>query len=204
MLVELLFSDPLLFVILAVALLLSLSLHEFAHAFAASKLGDDTAQLSGRLTLNPLAHLDPVGTLLLLFVGFGWAKPVPVNHFNLREPKRDMAIVSMAGPASNFILAIISALILNFSGISGGVVYAFFYFFAFYNVGLGIFNLLPLHPLDGFKVVSGILPRRLSLQWEQLASYGIFILFFMIFTNSFQRFLILLIFAVLRFLGISN
>jgi Zn-dependent protease len=204
MMIELLFSNPLLFIILAGALLLSLSLHEFAHAFAAYKLGDTTAKMSGRLTLNPLAHLDPVGTLLLLFAGFGWAKPVPVNYFNLREPKRDMALVSVAGPASNFVLALVSALVLNFSGLDGGLLYTFFYFFAFYNVGLGLFNLLPFHPLDGFKVVSGILPRRLAMQWEQLAPYGIFILFFMIFTNSFQRFLIPLMFAILRFLGIRS
>ncbi len=204
MLITLLFSNPVIFILLALALVLSLSLHEFAHAFTAYKLGDPTAKMSGRLTLNPLSHLDPLGTLLLLFAGFGWAKPVPVNFYNLDNPKRDMALVSISGPASNFVLAVFSALILGFLPIMSELVFTFFYFFAFYNVGLGIFNLLPLHPLDGFKVVSGILPSNLAVQWEQLAPYGIFVLFFMILTNSFQRFLLPLMFAILRFLGIPT
>jgi len=207
MLFNLLFSNPILFVLLVSALILSLSLHELAHAFVAYKLGDSTAKLSGRLTPNPLAHLDPMGTLLLLFAGFGWAKPVPVNSLNLSDPKRDLALISVAGPLSNFILAALAALLLNLVGSSSGVFLglftSFLYYFAFYNVGLGIFNLLPISPLDGFKVVSGILPKNLSYQWEQLASYGIFILMFLVFTNSLERILFPLMGLFLRLFGIS-
>lgn len=195
-----------LFFLLVSALLLSLSLHELAHAFAAYKLGDPTAKMSGRLTFNPLAHLDPMGTMLLLVAGFGWAKPVPVNSLNLSNPKRDLAIISFAGPLSNFVLAGISALLLGLIGFSGGIftgiLTAFLYYFAFYNVGLGIFNLFPVAPLDGFKVVSGILPRNLSYQWEQLASYGIFILLFLVLTNSLGRILFPLMGLFLGFFGI--
>jgi Zn-dependent protease len=203
MLFKLLFSNPILFITLVSALLLSLSLHELAHAFAAYKLGDFTAKMSGRLTLNPLAHLDPIGTFLLLFAGFGWAKPVPVNSLNLRNPKRDLAIISFAGPLANFTLAATAALALNFIGSSGGLLTGFLYYFAFYNVGLGIFNLLPVAPLDGFKVVSGILPGNLAFQWEQLASYGIFILLFLILTNSLEKILFPLMRIVLGIFGLS-
>ena len=113
MLINFLFSNPLLFVVLVSALFMSLSLHEFAHGFVAFKLGDPTAKSAGRLTVNPLAHMDPIGTMLLLFAGFGWARPVPVNPMFLKNIRRDMAIISFAGPISNFILAGLSALILN-------------------------------------------------------------------------------------------
>jgi Zn-dependent protease len=201
--ISLLFTSPLLFITLVSALLLSLSLHELAHAFVAYKLGDPTAKMSGRLTFNPLAHLNPVGTLMLLFAGFGWAKPVPVNSQNLHNPKRDLAIISFAGPLSNFILASLSALLLHFVGFSGGILTGFLYYFAFYNVGLGLFNLFPVAPLDGFKVVSGILPRNLAYQWEQLAPYGIFILLFLILTNSLGRILFPLMGFVLGLFGLS-
>lgn len=203
MLFKLMFSNPILFITLVSALFLSLSLHELAHAFAAYKLGDFTAKMSGRLTLNPLAHLDPVGTMLLLFAGFGWAKPVPVNSLNLRNPKRDLAIIAFAGPLANFTLAAISALALNFLGSSGGLLAGFLYYFTFYNTGLGVFNLLPVAPLDGFKVVSGILPGNLAFQWEQLASYGVFILLFLILTNSLEKILFPLMRVVLGIFGLS-
>jgi len=116
MLINLLFTSPLIFIILVLALLFSLSLHEFAHAYVAFKQGDPTAKHMGRLTLNPLAHLDPLGSLLLLFAGFGWAKPVPVNPLNMRDPKKGFALVAIAGPGMNFILAATSCLLLKVPG----------------------------------------------------------------------------------------
>ncbi len=203
MLINFLFSNPLLFVVLVSALFMSLSLHEFAHAFVAFKLGDPTAKSAGRLTVNPLAHMDPIGTMLLLFAGFGWARPVPVNPMFLKNIRRDMAIISFAGPISNFILAGLSALILNVISFDSTLLFSFLYYFALYNIGLGIFNLFPIHPLDGFKIVSGILPENLSFQWEQLAPYGTFILLFMIFTDSFGKILFPLMSFVMRILGLS-
>jgi len=107
MLLELLFSNPLIFILVAAALILSISVHEFAHAYVADKLGDPTPRYLGRVTLNPKAHLDPIGTLLLVVAGFGWGKPVPFNPNNLSNPKRDAALISFAGPLSNFFMAII-------------------------------------------------------------------------------------------------
>lgn len=150
----------------------------------AFRQGDSTAKYAGRLTLNPLAHLDPFGTLFLLFAGFGWAKPVPINPLNFHDSKKGLALVSIAGPAMNFILAVTSCLLLKIPFFSGGLFSSFLYYFAFYNVGLGFFNLLPIAPLDGFKFVSGILPSNLSWQWEQLAPYGMFLLLILVLTNA--------------------
>lgn len=210
-------SDPLLFLILATALVFSLSFHELAHAFVAYKLGDPTAKMQGRLTLNPLVHLDPWGAFLLLFIGFGWAKPVPINFENLNKPKRDMTLVSLAGPLANFLLATISAFGLKFmrtfllssseSALFGGFLSTllanFLFYLAFYNASLCLFNLLPFHPLDGFKVVLGILPQNLAFQWNKLAPYGIFVLLFLSFSNSLAKILTPLLSFVLGLLGIS-
>src|SRR3989339_661935 len=111
MLISLLFQNPLVFLFLAVVLIVSLAIHEFAHAYASDKLGDPTAKSLGRLTLNPLAHLDPVGTLLMLVAGFGWGKPVPFNPMYLKNPKRDTAIISFAGPFANFVIALVFILL---------------------------------------------------------------------------------------------
>lgn len=184
MLISLLFTNPIVFLTLALALAFSLSLHEFAHAYMALRQGDSTAKYAGRLTLNPLAHLDPLGTLFLLFAGFGWAKPVPINPSNFHDSKKGLALVSIAGPGMNFILAVTSCLLLKTPFFPGGLFSSFLYYFAFYNVGLGFFNLLPIAPLDGFKFVSGILPSNLSWQWEQLAPYGMFLLLILVSTNA--------------------
>ena len=209
MLITLLFQNPILFITLFTALVFSLSLHEFAHAFAAVKLGDPTPKQAGRLTLNPLAHLDPVGTLLLLVAGFGWAKPVPINPNYMKDSKKGSAIVSIAGPGINFVLAALSALLLSllgFSGgfltFSGGLLSSFLYYFALYNTGLGIFNLLPISPLDGFKFVRGILPENLAWQWQQMAPYGIFILLFLVLTDSLERILLPLMRGFLSLFGL--
>lgn len=166
------------FILLVVSLVLAVTIHEFAHALAADKLGDNTPRLFGRLTLNPLAHLDPLGTLLILISGFGWGKPTPVNPLNMENPLRDSALVSLAGPASNIILAVLLALPLRLDLWWGifllpGIIL---------NVSLAIFNLIPIYPLDGFKIVSGVFPMELAAVWEQTARYGyILILFFVFF-----------------------
>lgn len=169
-----------------VAFVTGIAFHEFAHAWAANEQGDDTAARRGRLTLNPLAHLDPFGTLLLLLVGFGWGKPTPVNPLRLnRGPKAGNAIVAVAGPASNFFFATIAALPIRFgvidsvasfdniSSASGEEIAGLFLVFVVWiNVVLGVFNLIPIHPLDGFKVLVGILPGDLSRQVAALAPWG--------------------------------
>jgi len=169
-----------------VAFVTGIAFHEFSHAWAANQLGDSTAARQGRLTLNPLAHLDPMGTVLLLLVGFGWGKPTPVNPYNLRNgPKRGNALVAAAGPASNFFFAAVAAIPLrlgyvdatgNLSGIgtaSGAEVFGLFLMFiVIINVFLGVFNLIPIHPLDGFKVAVGLLPGELSRQLNALAPWG--------------------------------
>jgi Zn-dependent protease len=172
-----------------VAILTGLAFHEFCHAWAANELGDDTAARQGRLTLNPLAHLDPIGSVLLLMFGFGWAKPTPVNPWRLKNgPRRGNAIVAFAGPASNFFFAAIAALPIRLGlvesrfgtnieavirfGNGEDFIYLFLYFVISLNILLGIFNLIPLPPLDGFKVLTGIVPREIAHTLEQLAPYG--------------------------------
>ena len=172
-----------------VAILTGLAFHEFCHAWAANELGDDTAARQGRLTLNPLAHLDPIGSVLLLMFGFGWAKPTPVNPWRLKNgPRRGNAIVAFAGPASNFFFAAIAALPIRLGlvessfgtnieavirfGNGEDFVFLFLYFVISLNILLGIFNLIPLPPLDGFKVLTGIVPREIAHSLERLAPYG--------------------------------
>lgn len=180
--ISILFSNPLVFFLVAGALVISISIHEFAHAYIADRLGDPTAKLLGRVTLNPKAHLDPMGTILLLIAGFGWGKPVPFDARNLSNPKRDAAIISFAGPLSNIILALLFSLVFRVVG-GNGLVGIFLQLTVQYNLVLAIFNLIPVHPLDGFKVVNGFLPRELSYQWLQMAPYGMWILLFLIFAG---------------------
>ena len=148
--------------------LFSLSFHEASHAYAAYKMGDDTAKNLGRLTLNPLKHLDPVGALAMLLIGIGWAKPVPIMTRNFENPKRGMIISAAAGPLSNLVLSIIGVLIYVpfawFVGSGSAVTSAmctFFYLFHYLNLSLAIFNLLPVPPLDGSRVLLGFLPEKL-------------------------------------------
>lgn len=159
--------DPFLvlkYIVRVMIIFLILPIHEYAHAWAAKKLGDDTALYSGRLTLNPLAHIDILGAVCLFFTGFGWAKPVPVNPIRFKKPRKGMALTALAGPASNLIVAFIAMIIYRFilySDISDkmGIQNASFVFFmisAFIsiNIGLAVFNLLPIPPLDGSKILS--------------------------------------------------
>ena len=165
--------NPLTFVILIVAI----TAHEFAHALVADRLGDPTPRSLGRLSLNPLKHLDPIGTLMMIIARFGWGKPVPIDPYNFRSPRRDELLVSLAGPASNLILAA-SAGILNL--LLPPILGSILYLFALINISLGLFNLLPLPPLDGSKIFLNLLPIESSLNWEEnLGRYGQLILIFL-------------------------
>jgi Zn-dependent protease len=185
--------------IMLVPALLAVILHEVAHGFIAEKLGDPTARMLGRLTLNPLRHLDPVGTLALLFFGFGWARPVPVNFTNLGNPRRDMIWVSLGGPATNFSLAALSALLLrglaHFDFGGGGSTAVMILeplrlmcgFSLYINVILGVFNLLPIPPLDGGRVMTGLLPRRQAAVLDRLEPFGFVIIIFLVFFTDLWR-----------------
>lgn len=174
-----LFLSPLAFIVIATSLLVAITIHEFAHAFVADKLGDPTASLQGRVTLNPLKHLDPLGTLMLLFVGFGWGKPVPFDPFNLRHQKRDSALIALAGPASNLILATLLSLLLRSTSIS--IFTPLLAFTIRMNINLAIFNLLPIPPLDGAKILYGLLPMTWADEYNDfMASYGQILLILLI------------------------
>lgn len=170
-----LFTDPVAFLLWIMALIIAITIHEFSHAMIADKLGDPTPRLQGRLTLNPLAHLDPIGTVMLLLIRFGWGKPVQFDPYNLKNPKRDSALISIAGPISNLSLALILSLIirLNLLPITGVQILLPFIFM---NVVLAIFNLIPIHPLDGFKIVGGLLPNDQAKEWYSLEKYGMLLL----------------------------
>ncbi|MCX8009209.1 MAG: site-2 protease family protein [Patescibacteria group bacterium] len=173
-----LFTNPIVFFFSLASLIIAVTIHEFAHAFAADRLGDPTPRLQGRLTLNPLAHLDPLGTLMLLFFRFGWGKPVEFDPFNLKNPRRDAAIISLAGPLSNIIVAIVSSFILRIILISTTpslvfeILANFLVTIISMNIILCVFNLIPIHPLDGFKIVGGFLPHESARQWYELERYG--------------------------------
>lgn len=163
-----LFSDPTSFILSAIGLLAAITIHEFSHALIADHLGDPTPRLQKRLNLNPLSHLDLYGILFMLLVGFGWGKPVVFDPFNLKNPRRDAALISIAGPISNIILAIVLSIIVRIFPVS-----IFFLFpIIVINVALAVFNLLPVAPLDGFKIVGGILTPKQAKSWYEMERYG--------------------------------
>lgn len=171
------------------ALLLALSFHEYAHGKVASLLGDPTPARQGRLTVNPLAHLDPLGTLLLVIAGFGWAKPVEINPFYFRgNRRRALVLVSLAGPLMNLVLAYLAAFALA-SWAPAGYLRALLSWLLLYNVLLAVFNLLPVPPLDGSKVVAGLLPPQAGQFFYQLESYGPFFLLLLVVTGIIGRIL---------------
>ena len=175
-LIQHLATDPALFFSLVVTLIFSLVLHEVAHGYVAYKCGDLTAYYQGRLTLNPINHLDPIGSLMILFIGFGWAKPVPVNSSNLRNPREDMIKVAIAGPATNLILAVIAVvifkilLVLQSHLLNNPTMIQFLWIFMYVNLALCIFNMLPIPPLDGSRLLN------LETQYK-FQQYGPMVLF---------------------------
>jgi len=182
-----LFNNPIAFIAWIAGLAVAISIHEFSHALMADRLGDPTPRLQGRLTLNPMAHLDPLGTLLLVLARFGWGKPVIFDPYNLKNPRRDAALISIAGPVSNLLLAGALSIILRvFLAVSAPspallILFAVIQPVIVMNVFLAVFNLVPIHPLDGFKIVGGILPEEYARQWYELESYGMLFLLFLVF-----------------------
>lgn len=173
----LLFSNPLAFAIIFPGLLVSIAIHEFAHAWTADRLGDPTPRLQGRVTLNPLAHLDPIGTVMLLVTRFGWGKPVEFDPYNLKDPIRDTALIALAGPAANVVIAILLAVILRFNLIPIDWLVVGTVQVIFINIVLAIFNLVPVYPLDGSKILLAILPRETAYEYDAfMHRYGMFVL----------------------------
>ena len=176
-LINLLFSDPLTFLLVAIPLLYSIILHELAHGWVAEKMGDPTARWLGRLTLNPIKHLDPIGTAMLFFFGFGWAKPVPVNFNNLHPLRRGLIFVASAGIVTNILLAFFSALLVRFLPLSGfDAIHELLRWMFRINVMLAAFNLIPIPPLDGSKILMGFASRRFQYSLERIEPYGFFII----------------------------
>ena len=193
LILNLLQIDPILALAFIIGLIFAITIHEFAHALVAYRLGDPTAKLAGRLTLNPLSHLDPIGTIALLLVGIGWGKPTPFDPFNLKNVKRDSALISVAGAVSNFLLAILLSLPYLVAYITGNLtftlnsIYHVLSIVIWLNLILGIFNLIPVSPLDGFKVLAGLLPKQWYYDFIQTERYGIFILLILLVTGTIGR-----------------
>ena len=163
--------QPEVLALLIPVLLFALVFHEFSHGWVAYKLGDPTAKHQGRLTLNPIAHLDPFGSLMILFVGFGWAKPVPVDSRYLANPRVDMMKIAFAGPASNLLLALISGILIRVTGYMGPLT-SMLILFTQINISLAVFNMIPIPPLDGSQIFSGLMIRKNPNLVMQLQMYG--------------------------------
>lgn len=162
---------------LAISVLIAMSFHELAHGFVSYKLGDPTPKANGRLTLNPLAHIDPMGAICMFIFGFGWAKPVSINSYYYKNKKSGITLVSLAGPCANFIIAFISVICIKlFAGLNSSILTGFFMTLFSVNIGLGTFNLIPIPPLDGSKVLASFLPSNLYNKWMAFERYGMIIL----------------------------
>jgi Zn-dependent protease len=176
-------------------LLIVITVHEFSHALVADRLGDPTPRLAGRLTLNPIAHIDPIGFLMLIIVRFGWAKPVPINPYNFRNPRNGALLVSLAGPVSNFLFAWIVAVFYRTLPLDpSGLLSQILSYTIFINLALGVFNLIPIPPLDGSHVLEFFLPPHRYQIMQQLEQYGFMLLIAIIFLGQ------PILFAVIDFL----
>ncbi len=197
-------------IILAPPLLFALTFHEFAHGYVAYRLGDPTAKNAGRLTLNPLKHLDPIGTIAFFFIKFGWAKPVPVNPAYFRNPRKDMLWVALAGPMTNLALALISAIItktlwflassLPYSAIAEAILVplnAMLIASVWINLVLCIFNFLPIPPLDGSRILTGLLPQDLAISYMKIERYGFVIILVLAFSGVLSK-------VILPIIGYAN
>lgn len=178
--------------IIAPPILIALTIHEFAHAFTANRLGDPTARMMGRLTLNPLKHLDPLGTIMLFVANFGWAKPVPFDPQYFRDPKRDTMLVALAGPVSNLILAFIAGVFLrsvsfeSFTSEGAFTAFKMVRYSLFINLVLAFFNLIPIPPLDGSKILRSLLPDNLLGSYLRFEQFGPFVLLGLILLGQFS------------------
>lgn len=170
-------------------LFIAIIFHEVAHGYTAYKLGDPTAKEAGRLTLNPLKHMDIVGFICMLVFRFGWAKPVPINPNYFKNRKRDTILVSLAGPLINFVIAIISALIISMGFIKNDIVMEILVITLWYNIMLGVFNLLPFPPLDGSKIVASLLPVKYEYIFYKYEKYLYLVLVVLIITNTIDKIL---------------
>lgn len=184
-----------LYAIMAPGLLIALILHEVAHGFVAYMLGDPTAKAQGRLSLNPLKHLDPIGTLAFFFVQFGWAKPVPINPRYFKNPRQGMMLTAIAGPGTNFGLASLFALTLHTMPLlgvpPGNFMYLVCYYAVFINLILGVFNLIPIPPLDGSNILAYFLPPQLAYKYMSFGKYGFILLIGLIVLSNYTQFSLL-------------
>jgi Zn-dependent protease len=200
-----LFENPIVFFLSLISIVIAITIHEFAHAKTADYLGDPTPQLQGRITLNPKAHIDLYGLLLLLVAGFGWGKPVQFDPFNLKHQRRDAAIISLAGPISNVLLASLCSITINLLNLFqlkyiatiGLIILAPLIMI---NLILAVFNLIPIEPLDGFKIVEGLLTEKQAKEWRKLRRFGIIFLILLIFPFNGQSLISTILGPILHFL----
>ena len=167
-------------------LLFAVTIHEYAHGRVALAFGDPTAKNAGRLTLNPITHIDPIGAICLIFFNFGWAKPVPVNMRYFKDMRRDTVLMALAGPASNIAAAFVTGLFLRYYLLSSPVYQMLLIYMLFMNIGLGLFNLLPIPPLDGSHVLENILPPSAAWRFHQIRSYAPFLLIGILILDNFM------------------
>lgn len=202
-LLSLLFKDPMTFFILVPVLLYSVIAHEVAHGWVASLFGDNTAKYSGRLSFKPKSHIDPMGTLALFLVGFGWAKPVPVDYNNLSHSRRAIIAVSLAGCVTNILIATSALFLLHFHAFyTNNLLAPVLGIAAQINIILGSFNLIPIPPLDGSRVLMEFLPRELKYRLAKLEPYGFFIIIFLLFTGILSPVISFVRGVILIFIGI--